>query len=183
MAARAQKAMRAQESEQEQEARVNEVQEQQIESEEENDEDEEDHEEGGASEVEEIELDLDKEGRPEGVVGRLNYAFTPVDDALKCDEEGLEALRRDCEKLHTAKEAESGERSEGTTFWIASNEWPQCDTERLAQSIFFAHAGSATYNASKSGAEFWAIELNADDDVGFHFDSDGHLEHEEVGRP
>jgi hypothetical protein len=72
-----------------------------------------------------------------------------------------------------------GEYSQGETFWFAADAEPRCVLEQVAQSIFSAHARPGTYDPSRSGAEYWSLCIDAeDDDVGLHWDKDFALEAE-----
>ena len=74
-----------------------------------------------------------------------------------------------------------GEYSQGETFWLAADSEPRCMLEQVARSIFAKHAAAlGSYDPRRSGAEYWSLCIDADDDdVGLHWDKDFALEAEE----
>lgn len=89
----------------------------------------------------------------------------------------LPKLQSDCESCCKARRLEassgSGEYSGGDTNWLAANATPRCLLEQLAASILWAHAGKAeTFDRLSSGAEWWTLHIDADDEVGLHWDKD-----------
>ena len=61
---------------------------------------------------------------------------------------------------------------------VVANETPRCNLEKIALSIFQYHTSGAKFDPCNSGAEWWTLYLEHDDDVGFHWDRDYGLEDE-----
>jgi len=96
----------------------------------------------------------------------------------------LQSVADDSKRLFNARpKSTTSSYSEGRTFWVASTDQPRCDLERLALEIFKFHTSSlssASFNPKNSGAEWWTVVCNEEDDIGFHWDKDYSLEEEEV---
>lgn len=132
----------------------------------------------GMEHVEEDAVVLDRDGRPRGVTGGLEYGFQNFEHAVKGR---LDLLREDCAEAFTAREMREGdEYSSGETFFIpAEGVVARCELERLALAIFDAHVKHAVgVDRFNSGAEWWTQVIDEYDEVGFHFDRDYSLEAE-----
>ncbi|KAJ8908243.1 hypothetical protein NDN08_008334 [Rhodosorus marinus] len=128
--------------------------------------------------AEQIEIVLDAEGRPRGVTEGINYDFQVYQKALKGN---LELFRHDCEQVFSVRAVRGDEEySSGETYFIGAKEEPAAEVERLAKMIFDFHArNSIGVDLNKSGAEWWTQVIDADDDIGAHFDRDYTLEEDE----
>jgi len=93
------------------------------------------------------------------------------------NEKWLDQLREDCEAAFTARAAQQGAYSSGETFWVPSNtEKPKTTLEALALEIYRLHAGHCDVDPETSGAEWWTLVVDEDDDVAWHWDRDYGLE-------
>jgi len=153
------------------------------ESEEEEDGDEDDEEDD--SDASELDLTLDEDGRIPGGIAeapcppRLDYSFRSFGEAL--DASWLPPLIKDCKIAFTARTQEGGAAySAGETYFIPAASQPRCALEGLAQSVFQLHTSHLSpgqdYDAERSGAEWWTLVMQGQDDVGFHWDRDYELE-------
>ena len=128
-------------------------------------------------ESEEEELDLDEDGRT-AFGGTIDYATRAYSGALRVEGKKLELLRQECKMCMTARAAGVGEElSAGSTFWVPASaasaaEPPATALEQLALQIFSFHTRDATYDPARSGAEWWCQHIDADDEIGFHWDRD-----------
>jgi len=131
-----------------------------------------------AANAEQIEIVLDSEGRPRGVTEGINYDFQVYQKAVKGN---LELLRHDCEQVCSVRAVRGDEEySSGETYFIGAKEEPAAEVERLAKMIFDFHArNSIGVDLNKSGAEWWTQVIDANDDIGAHFDRDYTLEEDE----
>ena len=73
---------------------------------------------------------------------------------------------------------EEGAFSSGTTHWLGPLDEPRCLLEQLAGAAFRAHTRdfAGEFDPAASGAEWWALTIDTDDQVGFHWDKDFALE-------
>ena len=83
--------------------------------------------------------------RPAGASG-YDLKFRSCERALALGEPALRQLRRDCTLIFPLN----------SSSWIGCGDAPRCDLERLALAVFAAHTRGVEYDASQSGAEFWA---------------------------
>jgi hypothetical protein len=86
---------------------------------------------------------------------------------------------KDCATVFTARDTVENEAySSGETYFIGADEMPGCALEQLAQDIFRFHAKGLSFDASKSGAEWWTLVLDdaANSNVAPHWDKDYGLE-------
>lgn len=85
-----------------------------------------------------------------------------------------EVLENECKILFTAKSKpdKNTSYSEGQTFWIGAKDTPSLASEHFAQRVFRTHTQNVAFDADISGAEFWPLVLEGDDDVGPHYDKD-----------
>jgi hypothetical protein len=124
------------------------------------------------------------------------HAFWSMENAISFDSSLLPTLLEDCETVFTARDKPDGAAySAGQTYFLPANMAPRCALEALAQSIFFKHTEhleEGSYNPEQSGANWWTLVLDVDDDckdngddaadapgddeVGLHFDADYELE-------
>ena len=137
---------------------------------------------------EEEEFTLDEFGRvPAGILPHapqypdLNYDYRCFLSFLDPSAEDLEKLKADCRSTFTARTTRKGEKySAGETYWLAANDEPRCALEKLAKDVFDLHTkgkvAGVDYSAATSGAEWWTLELQPDDDVGLHWDRDYQME-------
>lgn len=131
-----------------------------------------------SSEVEEVSLALDEDGRVQ-YGGFINYDFRSFGSALST--EAVSQLIPAIERAFSARQSKKGGRySSGQTFWVRADATPRNCLERLALDIFKFHASGAAYDPSASGAEWWTLAMDDEDEVGFHFDMDYGLESEGV---
>ena len=86
-----------------------------------------------------------KSNRPAGARG-YDLKFRSCERALALGEPALRQLRRDCTLIFPLN----------SSSWIGCGDAPRCDLERLALAVFAAHTRGVEYDASRSGAEFWA---------------------------
>ena len=129
--------------------------------------------------------------------------FWAQESALKFSR--LEQLRADCETVFSARTREDDQAySAGITYFCPSQMKPRCALEALVLDIFHQHTESLTdgvFVPEQSGAEWWTLVLDEDDDerskidngkngenaigveedeesdeVGMHFDADYGLE-------
>ena len=126
------------------------------------------------------------------------HAFWAKENAIQFHPDQLENLRSDCETVFTARDKPDGQTySAGQTFFLPALMKPRCALEALAQSIFkkhVEHLEDGTYIPEQSGAEWWTLVMDVnddakkkdnndddeeeddDDEVGLHFDADYELE-------
>eukprot|EP00445_Apocalathium_hangoei_P026085 CAMPEP_0203914674 /NCGR_PEP_ID=MMETSP0359-20131031/55538_1 /ASSEMBLY_ACC=CAM_ASM_000338 /TAXON_ID=268821 /ORGANISM="Scrippsiella Hangoei, Strain SHTV-5" /LENGTH=338 /DNA_ID=CAMNT_0050841027 /DNA_START=50 /DNA_END=1063 /DNA_ORIENTATION=- len=153
-------------------------------NEEEDEEEGEEEEDEGEESEEELEISIDEDGRTplHGCGPPPEYRFRSfpklLQDLLGGGEASwLDDLRKDCEAAFTARAAKKGEYSAGETFWVGADvEEPATVLEQLALAIFRLHAGLCTFDRATSGVEWWTQVIDADDDIGWHWDRDYGLE-------
>eukprot|EP00980_Cylindrotheca_fusiformis_P004190 scaffold912_cov119-Cylindrotheca_fusiformis.AAC.6 len=127
--------------------------------------------------------------------------FWVGEDVISFHPDHLETLREDCETVFTARDKPDGKAySEGQTFFLPANMKPRCALEALVKEIFqkhVSHLEEGTFNPKNSGANWWTLVMNDDEDtntpdaskteegeeeegeedeVGLHFDADYELE-------
>ena len=86
-------------------------------------------------------------------------------NALPLDEEQRAALTRDCRLVFALN----------SSNWLAASAEPRCSLEAVARAIFERHTGGATYDAARSGCEWWAqVRTSGDaaEAIEFHWDCD-----------
>ena len=91
---------------------------------------------------------MDSEGRVCGSGVGCECGFRCWDDALRLRHADLAALRADC---HAA----SWPLASGA-FWLRADAAPMCSLEALARRIFSFHTAGLHFDATTSGAEWWA---------------------------
>ena len=114
----------------------------------------------------------------------LNYEFRTWHNFLNCaadDGKAMEKLLQDSKTVFSARNGRPGQSySAGETYFLPAAMTPRCGLERLARAVFNLHAGALIpgedYDANLSGAEWWTLVLDGQDDVGFHWDRDYALE-------
>jgi hypothetical protein len=136
----------------------------------------------GSSSALELEIDLDREGRPEGVTGTVDFSFRSH-QLLRLDAVQLAAARRACARAFTARAAKRRGYSSGATYWLSAATMREPNArllplEKLARYIFELHAGDASFDPARSGAEWWSQHIDARDAIGWHWDRDYALEAE-----
>ena len=107
-----------------------------------------------------------KSNRAAGARG-YDLKFRSCERALALSQPKLQQLRRDCTLIFPLN----------SSSWIGCGDAPRCDLERLALAVFAAHTRGVEYDASRSGAEFWAqvrADGHAQEAVQFHWDVDEH---------
>ena len=107
-----------------------------------------------------------RQNRPAGARG-YDLKFRSCERALALSQPKLQQLRRDCTLIFPLN----------SSSWIGCGDTPRCDLERLALAVFAAHTRGVEYDASRSGAEFWAqvrADGHAQEAVQFHWDVDEH---------
>lgn len=88
---------------------------------------------------------------------------------------------QDAKKAFTARSSKRGEKySSGQTYFVGCLDEPRCELETLAKHLFAVHTAhlepGVDYVAEESGAEWWTLVLNPEDDVGLHWDRDYSIE-------
>ncbi len=130
------------------------------------------------------------------------HSFWTMENAIEFESAVLPTLLEDCETVFTARDKPDGAAySAGQTYFLPANMKPRCALEGLAQSIFLKHTEhleEGSYNPAQSGANWWTLVLDVDDEpinsnakdgkspvdedtpgddeVGLHFDADYELE-------
>lgn len=129
------------------------------------------------------------------------HEFWASEDVVEFHSNHLQSLREDCETVFTARDKPDGQAySAGQTFFLPAKMEPRCALEALVKEIFNKHVENlddGTYNPENSGAEWWTLVMDADneedtgkanngkedeedddeeDEVGLHFDADYELE-------
>jgi len=126
-----------------------------------------------------VSLTLDADDRVQ-FNGSMDFEFGTYSDAVSLgspDEKA--ALFSDCAQAMTARAQATG-TSSGSTFFIRASAKPMCTLEALAQQIFRFHTKDAQFDPERSGAEWWTQVIDAEDDIGLHWDKDYVLEDEGV---
>ena len=125
-------------------------------------------------------LVLDACGRV-AVSGSVDYSTRAFDAAVSVgSEQEHEQLLADCARVFTARAKGDGEElSAGCTFWVGADAKPTTALERLALDIFNHHARDASYDPTRSGAEWWTQCIDPEDDIGLHWDRDYDLQEEQ----
>jgi hypothetical protein len=87
---------------------------------------------------------------------------------------------KDCSTAFTCRALAStaDNYSTGATFFIGAGTQPRCLLESTALSIFKYYTKSLSFDASKSGAEWWTQVIDSRDEIGVHWDRDYGLEGE-----
>lgn len=142
---------------------------------------EEDHEGSGAdgSESEAAELAVDQHGRVVAQIPSKCFRYRSFSGVF--NEETAPSLWADCcSAARSVRDVHSeSEYSEGQTFWVGADETPRCSLEQAALDIFRFHTGvqGCTFDAKRSGAEWWCLAMDADtSQVAWHWDKDYSLE-------
>ena len=122
-------------------------------------------------------LALDRDGRIAGWGGRMRFGFRSFPGALDVTSTPAAAaahvvLVADCARTMTARAKGESGLSEGETFFVRAADAPRCGLEALARSVFDYHTAGATFDPERSGAEWWTQVIDAEDDIGFHWDQD-----------
>jgi hypothetical protein len=133
----------------------------------------------GGSDDEQLTIGFDQHGRimpPVG--GPVNYNFQCFKNCVARDSpDSHERLVAECNTVFTARETDDGETySSGETYFIGADATPRTSLERLALDIFKHHSNGLTFDAAKSGAEWWTLCLESDAGVGAHWDKDYGIE-------
>ena len=144
------------------------------EEEEEEEEEEGDEEEEDSSGSDPGELIIDEDGRVE-YAGPRPAAVRVWDGVV--GEAVAGRCERWCADAAVKKVVGSGKAySRGDTFFVRSTDTPRCGLEEVALQIFKMHTEGCTFDPSRSGAEWWTLVLDADSEVGWHWDKDYALE-------
>ena len=105
---------------------------------------------------------------------KLDYGYRVFDNIIKGA--ALDALREACGACFTAREKERDSAySRGSTYWVPADadRTSLSIVERAALDIFDLHSKGASYIPSKSGAEWWTLDLeDGNGSVAWHFDRD-----------
>ena len=137
---------------------------------------------------EEEEFTLDEFGRvPGGILPDnacypdLNYGYRCFPSFLDPAAADLAKLVADCRTTFTARTTRKGQKySAGETYWLAKSAEPRCALEKLARDVFDLHTkgkeAGVDYDPGVSGAEWWTLVLDSEDDVGLHWDRDYEME-------
>jgi len=132
-----------------------------------------------------LELTLDEDGRIPGGTSdaprppNLEYGFRVFDGVVSSEE--MDTIVADCATAFTARTKAGGASySAGETYFLSAAAPATTVLEALAQSIFKLHTAHLEpgkgYDAARSGAEWWTLVIENEDDVGFHWDRDYELE-------
>ena len=108
---------------------------------------------------------LDAAHRVQGGEG-LDYRFRC--GSVRLSESEAAALCADCSMAFALN----------SSNWLAATAEPRCALERLARSIFEAHTAGVSFDAARSGAEWWAQVRGGGhrhEGIEFHWDVDEHL--------
>ena len=167
---------------------------------EEEDDDDDESEEGSSGSGSELDLALAEDGRVAcPLLPHLPLdAFRAFPDkfALDGDDDAQRrALLADCGEAFTARAAtkEKGPYSSGRTYWLAADAEPRCALEQIAKRVFDAHTRAPNaalasalgtdrpgFDLRRSGAEWWTQVVDAEDEIGMHWDKDYALEAADV---
>jgi hypothetical protein len=133
----------------------------------------------------------------DGIEPIPRHSFWASEDVINFHPDHLETFREDCETVFTARDKPDGQAySAGQTFFLPSTMKPRCALEALVKTIFdnhVEHLEEGTFSTKQSGAEWWTLVLDADEDkkkgtadndeeegegdeIGLHFDADYELE-------
>ena len=133
------------------------------------------------------ELTLDADGRPalddDAEEAELDYETRAFDKMLPLDCIG--SIVADCEavylKVTTTTRGKGIEYTTNATYWASADmRRPRTALEGLALQIFEQHThGVIGFDRSRSGAEWWTQVVDADSDIGFHWDRDYELQRDE----
>ena len=128
------------------------------------------------------------------------HSFWSSQTVIEFHPKHLDDILNDCEIVFTSRDRNDGEAySTGQTFFFPATMKPRCALEALVLTIFekhVQHVDKGMYNLKQSGAEWWTLVLDGDDDsskanngdddgegdedeedeVGLHFDADYELE-------
>jgi len=88
---------------------------------------------------------LDAKGRVAGYAG-IDHSVRSFANALPLDAEQRAALIRDCRVVFALN----------SSNWLAASAEPRCSLEAVARAVFERHTRGATYDATRSGCEWWA---------------------------
>ena len=113
--------------------------------------------------------------------------FKSWDDAVVLSSPKLlPKLVSDCEaccKSRLTASEEDGSYSGGDTQWLAATAAPRCLLEQLVMAIFRHHVACSPrfvqemdLEDGSSGAEWWTLAIDPEDEVGLHWDKDYSLE-------
>ena len=92
-------------------------------------------------------------------------------NAFQLPESSENAFASECLKAFTCRAMSSAENySTGSTFFVHADSKPITLLESLALSIFNFHSKSLSYDASKSGAEWWTQVIDSNHNIGMHWD-------------
>ena len=111
---------------------------------EDSDEESEDVEEGEEGENEALPV-LDAKGRVAGYAG-IDHSVRSFANALPLDAEQRAALMSDCRLVFALN----------SSNWLVASAEPRCSLEAVARAVFERHTRGATYDATRSGCEWWA---------------------------
>uniref|UniRef100_A0A7R9UBJ3 Uncharacterized protein n=1 Tax=Pinguiococcus pyrenoidosus TaxID=172671 RepID=A0A7R9UBJ3_9STRA len=137
-----------------------------------------------SDEDEPLELQIDELGRVVngGVdLSPLKLSFRSFRDVMSRSDPRLGTVCQDVRTVHSAKAlGTEDELSAGSTYWLGASDRPQTLLEELVLGIFDFHTKTlrrhASFNADRSGAEWWTLDISGDADVGFHWDKDYAME-------
>ena len=124
-------------------------------------------------------LTLDAHGRVAVEdANKLDYGYRVFDNIIKGPQ--LDGLREACGACFQVREKERDSAySRGSTYWVAADadRASLSVVERAALDIFDLHSRGARYDPSKSGAEWWTLDLkDGSGSVAWHFDRDYAIE-------
>ena len=141
-------------------------------------------EDSGSDAVDEVELSVDADGRTVLENPKRFDHSTRVWHAV-LPSPAIPSLISDCEKAYlkvktTTKNAGITYET-NATYWVGADAAPTTAIEQLALDIFEFHTRGhhGTFDAQRSGAEWWTQVVDADREIGFHWDRDYELQREE----
>ena len=128
------------------------------------------------------------------------HSFWSCENMIEFSPKHFDDILSDCETVFTSRDRDDGQAySTGQTFFCPATMKPRCALEALVLTIFekhVQHVDKGMYNLEQSGAEWWTLVLDGDDEpkaknddsnnvddpeeeedeVGIHFDADYELE-------
>eukprot|EP01060_Flectonema_neradi_P016227 TRINITY_DN2281_c0_g1_i1.p1 TRINITY_DN2281_c0_g1~~TRINITY_DN2281_c0_g1_i1.p1 ORF type:complete len:347 (+),score=83.78 TRINITY_DN2281_c0_g1_i1:51-1091(+) len=126
----------------------------------------------------ERQLEVDEEGRVkfEGTLPSIDNGVSIWDNVIGTDL--LEQLKKECKAAVVKRTTGSKQYSRGSTYWLSAAADPKSLLEEYIKKVFDFHTKDAKFDKSRSGAEWWALSLDGDSNVGWHWDKDYYLESE-----
>ena len=126
----------------------------------------------------ERQLEVDEEGRVKfkGTLPTIENGASVWENVI--NEEVLQQLKEECKSAVVKRTTGKQQYSRGSTYWLGATAEPKSKLEEYVKQVFEFHSSSAIFDKSTSGAEWWALSLDGDSQVGWHWDKDYYLESE-----